>query len=367
MLDLHLNFYINIDLIIMNFNNKNIEFISDNTYRFERLVRCQNDYYYSTIIVYYCNIPFATISHENLKDKYNSQIKVVNRQLYINGFSSILIQLLHHMRIDSYSVARMEISINTNMDLVSKFYSYFKTDKRIELLKIKTGYYDMSITNCTDRTRNINHHNDTIYLKKKGRAVATRIENKSNEVAIKIIRDKKDKTYVLQSYSNVLDISKPVYRMEQTIDFKKLRNETARHCYAQLGNPFICIGKQEYNRLSPYKKRQYQLVESKLPKVFDLTLLEDRDFLLSFFVEFSVFDYSRLLGNVKPKLLTIHNLTPMHTVTIPTTTTHYDGLLVTKKTKKVKKDIFDETGVDLYTLDFVEEIKKKGIPIDFFS
>ena len=367
MLDLALQFYINIDLILLNFNNKNIEFKSNNLFRFETLNRCQNGYYNSTILVYYLNIPFATISHENLNDRYNSQIKVVNRQLYIHGFSSILIHLLSHMEIDTYSVARFENSINTNLDLVSKFYSYFKTDKRIGLLNIKEGYYDMSITNCKDRVRNINHNLDSVYLKRKGKAVSTRIENKTNEVAIKIIRDKKDKSYIIQSYSNVLDIAKPIYRIEQSIDFKKLRNETARHCYSKLGNPFVCIGKREYNTLSPYMKRQYQLVESKLPKTFDLSLLEDRDFLLSFFVQFSVFDYTRLLGNVKPKLLTIHNLKPMHTVSVATTTYNYDGLVVSKKTKRVNKDIFDETGIDLYSVEFVQEIKKKSIPIDFFN
>ena len=358
-------FFINIDKISINFNNQNIRFLNNDIFQFE-FVKPQNGFYHHTILVYYKKYPFGSISHKNLKNAHNSQFRINNRQLYINGFSTITIDLFKYLEITDYSLSTFENSINTNIDLVKKFYSFCKSVSNMEKLAIKKGYFNMIISNCKDRVLNINKNHDTIILKKKGKAVEVRIENKTNEVQVKIQRGEIDKSYILESYSTVLDTTKDVYRMEQTINFHKLRRETHRHCYAKLGNPFMAISKKEYNKLSPYLQRQYQLVDSQLPKCFDLHLLEDRDFLFSFFTEFSIFDFTKILGKIKPKLLTIHNLKPMRSITETKTTTHYSGDQVLKITKKRRIDIFNESLIDL-NHEPIDVPEKNSIPIDFFT
>ncbi|GGF15814.1 hypothetical protein [Flavobacterium limi] len=237
----------------------------------------------------------------------------------------------------------------------------------MEKLAIKKGYYEMIVSNCKDRVLNKNKKHDTIILKKKGKAVEMRIENKTNEVKVKILRGETDKTYIIESYENVLNTDQDIYRIEQTINFSKLRRETHRHCYVKLGNPFISIPKKEYKKLSPYMQNKFKLVDSQLPKCFDLHLLEDRDFLFSFFAEYKIFDYTQILGKVKPKLLTIHNLKPMKTIASKKTTTQYevDGT-VKRNTKKIYTNIFDENPIDLHT-EPLNVPEKKIIPIDFFT
>lgn len=154
--------------------------------------------------------------------------------------------------------------------------------------------------------------------------------------------------------------------MEQTINFGRLRRETHRHCYVKLGNPFITITKKEYRNLSPYLKSTFKLVDSQLPKCFELHLLEDRNFLLAFFDQFKIFDYTQIIGKVKPKLLTIYNLKPMRTIVSTKTTTHYMDSGVKKNVKKIYTDIFDENLIDLYSEPMAIP-EKKVIPIDFFS
>lgn len=359
------SFFINIDKISINFNNQNIQFLNNDSFQFE-FVKPQNGFYHHTILVYYKMYPFGTISHKNLKNAHNSQFKINNRQLYIKGFSAITIDLFQYLGITDYSLSAFENSINTNIDLVTKFYTFCKSVAKMEKLAIKKGYSDMIISNCKDRVLNINKNHDTIILKKKGKAVETRIENKTNEVQVKKLRGEVDKTYIIESYSTVLNTNQDIYRIEQTINFHKLRRETHRHCYAKLGNPFIAISKKEYNKLSPYMKNQYKLVDSQLPKCFDLHLLEDRDFLFSFFAEFKIFDFTKILGKVKPKLLTIYNVKPMHRITETKTTTHYDNGEVSRIVKTTYTDIFDESPIDLHQEALVIP-DKKIIPIDFFT
>ncbi len=358
-------FFINIDKISINFNNQNIQFLDNDLFQFE-FIKPQNGFYHHTILVYYKMYPFGSISHKNLKNAHNSQFRINNRQLYIKGFSAITIDLFKYLDINDYSLSTFENSINTNIDLVTKFYSFCKSQAKMEKLSIKKGYADMIISNCMDRVLNINKNHDTIILKKKGKAVETRIENKTNEVTVKKLRGEIDKTYILESYSTVLDTNQDIYRIEQTINFHKLRRETHRHCYAKLGNPFIAISKTQYNKLSPYMKNQYKLVDSQLPKFFDLHLLEDRDFLFSFFAEFKIFDFTKILGKVKPKLLTIYNLKPMHRITATKTTTHYDGNEVIKIVTKTHTNIFDENLIDLYQ-EHIDVPEKRITSIDFFT
>lgn len=358
-------FFINIDKILLKFNNQNSNFLDNEIFQFQ-FVRPQNKFYDSTILVFYKNYPFGSISHKKLKNAHQSQLQINNRQLYIKGFSAIIIELFEYLNVTDYSLSHFENSINTNINLVNKFYSFCKSDEKMKKLAIKEGYYDMSISNCRNRVLNINKKHDTVILKKKGKAVETRIENKTNEVQVKKLRGEVDKTYILQSYSTVLDTTKDIYRIEQTINFHKLRRETHRHCYAKLGNPFMAISKKEYNKLSLYLKRQYQLVDSKLPKCFDLHLLEDRDFLFSFFTEFSVFDFTKIIGKIKPKLLTIRNFKPMRTITATKTTIHYDGDKIIKNVKKTRSDIFNEDPIDLYQ-EPIDVIEKRITSIDFFT
>ena len=358
-------FFINIDKIIFNFNNQAIEYFDNEIFKFE-FVKPQNGFYHSTILVYYKNSPFGSISHKNVKNAHNSQFRINNRQLYISGFSSVTLELFEYLKITDYSLSTFENSINTNIDLVTKFYSFCSSVAKMEKLSIKKGYNDMIISNCKDRVLNTNKNNDTIILKKKGKALEIRIENKTNEVKVKKLRGEIDKTYIIDSYSTVLDITQDIYRMEQTINFHKLRRETHRHCYAKLGNPFVAIPKKEYDKLSPYLKRQYKLVDSQLPKCFDLHLLEDRDFLLSFFAEFKIFDFTQILGKVKPKLLTLYNLRPMKRITETITYIQYGGDEVLKTVKKKHLDIFEENPIDLYQ-EPIDVPEKKFIPIDFFT
>ena len=359
------SFFINIDKISINFNNQNIQFLNNELFQFE-FIKPQNGFYHYTILVYYKKYPFGSISHKNLKNAHNSQFKINNRQLYIKGFSAIIIELFEYLKITDYSLSTFENSINTNIDLVTKFYSFCSSVIKMEKLSIKKGYSDMIISNCKDRVSNTNKNLDTIILKKKGKAVEIRIENKTNEVKVKKLNGEIDKTYILESYSTVLDTTKDIYRIEQTINFSKLRRETHRHCYVKLGNPFMSITKKEYNKLSPYKKNQYKLVDSQLPKCFDLNLLEDRDFLFSFFAEFKIFDFTKILGKVKPKLLTIYNLKPMHRITETKTSTHYNNEEVVKIVKTTYTHVFDDSPIDLYQEVLIVP-EKKIIPIDFFT
>ncbi|GGF29955.1 hypothetical protein GCM10011518_44010 [Flavobacterium limi] len=111
-----LRFFINIDKIILNFDNQNANYTDNELFRFE-FVKPYNGYYHSTILVYYKNIPFGTISHKNIKNANNSQFRVNNRQLYVKGFSLIIIDLFKYLNIKEFSLATFENSINCKFRL----------------------------------------------------------------------------------------------------------------------------------------------------------------------------------------------------------------------------------------------------------
>jgi hypothetical protein len=193
-----------------------------------------------------------------------------------------------------------------------------------------------------------------------------RIENKSVEIQTKIARKEIDKTYILNAYAPYLDATRDIYRMEMTLDFKKLRAQNHRHCYSKVGNPFETITKSEYKILSDYKKAQYHLVDSQLPKAIPLTLLRDQDFLFSFFAQYSIFNYTKIMSIKKPILLKILLLQPIAYVHHVTTITQYnvDEKKIIKYHIKSKSTV--EVEVDLNEIASPVRILPKGIDFDNF-
>jgi hypothetical protein len=223
-------------------------------------------------------------------------------------------------------MALLELAVNTNFDLVSKWYTYFNNDSRTELLEIHPNYFEHVNTTSFKRRNNTMHNHDSVYIKKKRSAIQMRIENKTVEIQTKIERKEIDKTYILDAYATYLDVNKDIFRMEMTLDFKKLRAQNHRHCYSKVANPFETITKRVFNSLSTYKQNQYHLVDSQIPKTIPLSLLLDQDFLFSFFAHYSIFNYTKVMGNVKPKLLKLSLLQPIKQVYKTSTITQYGGV-----------------------------------------
>lgn len=359
-------FYLNIDKLTFNFDNRLSIFESNKSFEFTVMPVSQSKYYHETISVIYNGTYFGCFLHRNKDNAFNSQFKITNKALYDLPYNDIIEQLFNYLHITYYSMAKLELAVNTNSDLVSKWYTYFKNDKRKELLLIKPKYYEHINTSSFNRVNNINHNEDTIYLKKKRSAIEMRIENKSVEIQTKIDRKEIDKTYILRAYSPYLDVSKDIYRMEMTIDFKKLRAQNHRHCYSKLGNPFKTIPKAVFEKLTDYKKKQYHLVDSKLPKAIPLALLRDQDFLFSFFAEYSVFDYKKIMGATKPDLLKLSLLQPLAYVITTSTITQYSDVddKVVKYHLRTKSTI--NVDVDLNLVPPLVNIKPKGLSLNDF-
>lgn len=302
------NFFINIDKLIFNFNSE-ICFKNEPTnpyFKIQSQKKRFNSLYRYSYSVYYNDVLFACINNSNFNDSTSSQLIIDNKALLTNDYIDVIKLFYTTYNITDFSLSILEIALNTNDNLLKKWYSFFKRDKEY-LLNIKKGYYEFPILHTSKSRFENNLSNDTIYIKKRGAAIEMRIENKSFEVATKINRGFRDKRYILDSYSDVLNLNTDVYRLEMIINFRLLRKASKSVVYCHNDNIYNIISVTEYNKLSDYKKRQYKAYSNQLPKTIDLDLLNDRDFLLSFFNNYSIFDYKKLILTT-PKLLKFDNV-----------------------------------------------------------
>lgn len=305
------------DKVSINFSNKTFDFRAETDFEIIPDYSPHDKTFKYSFRVYYKNKLFGYIYHENRLHTTESQFKIDNKMFYTcPNWGDLMDLFIFQYQIVRWSFSKNEICFDTNIPLLANWYNYFKINKRSGTnkssdLKIKPGHYDIAIMSSVNRANNVNHNTDTILLKKQNSAVTTRIENKSNEIAVKISRKERDKTYILDCHSTLLDLNQPIYRIEICINYPKLVSSNKSQCYSLIKNSFITINKTEYNKLSKYKKAQYHLVDKMLPKNFPFQLLQDPEFLISMFDRFVTFDYKKVLGIIRVKPLGVYIIKPV--------------------------------------------------------
>jgi hypothetical protein len=230
-----------------------------------------------------------------------SELSFDNEFLYSKNYITIIKEFLKEFNIEDWKYKSLENCYNTNIDLLGVWYSYFKKSTngktKIAQLNIKKNYYDLVVSTSTARINSESYNMDSVYIKSKNSAVNYRIENKSSEVTIKLDRGFRDKQYILNKYSRILDISTDIYRLEQSINFSELRSACKSDYYVQFdkkGKVQDVLTPKKYDNLSNDDKELFILCSKQL-KRFDLNLLDNQDFLSCLFREFRTFEIDKII------------------------------------------------------------------------
>lgn len=300
-------FYINLDKLIYNIKQESFEFTDNSDFKFLIDTTAKKNNYKEFLYVTFQDNNFGYFQLYHRDNAHYHKFSLDNTALYRKDFNIVLEQLFNYLNILDFSESKMEIAINTNRAINLEWYDYEKKDTTSKL-KIKKRYYTHSRVECKDRAKDINKHYDSIYIKKRNSGIEMRLENKSNEIIVKKQRMETDKTYILDAYKPFLDTSKDVYRLEMTLDFNIIRRTQSTQRYSLRTNPLVVISAKQFKKLSKFKQNQFVRVTAKLSAV-SFASLTDESFLYSLFCEFSVFKHKLLLGNCKPQLFPIFNLT----------------------------------------------------------
>jgi hypothetical protein len=223
--------------------------------------------------------------------------------LYTLEYNLILIDFLKIYNITDYKITDLEVCMNTNTPLTTKYYKSFKKDKIIFDNDYTTE--DTFDFGQTKQLLSKNYDSRTFYIYKKNikksfRLLELRIENKTNEIT-----DKNNyKQYILDYYKNRgLGTTTNIYRMEMTINLSKLRKTCFDTKYKDIyDNNSTFITRTIFNKLS-IDKTNYRKFKFFKKYEIDISLLSNKDYLTKLFNTFIMINYNILLTPTTTKKL----------------------------------------------------------------
>lgn len=232
----------------------------------------------------------AYLNHQMRIHPQISKIAMTSKAIYHN-WHSLLSTILTRLNInDNYRVANIEIAIDTNADLLKRYYSML--DKKQIILN--SGYVNPAyIEDANNRFTN-NTEGDTLYihkLNKKGQIVhfnKTRVEDKQNQLK------KVKKPHIVTKLSKVIDTSVPHYRLEQLVNLLDYSDATRNVIYVGIDDE---ISEHKYKQLDEYDRCSYSKGSKQIS--FDsirIGDLNDPHYLLRLFKYFAKFNLEFYLG-----------------------------------------------------------------------
>lgn len=293
---------INIDKINLLIANNDIKLIEKSNFTIEYLLPAEkklyNNDYHSTIRISHNETPFLILFHKMKSNNDFSLIYILNDRLYTNDWNIILQDFIITYKIKDYSISKLEIAINTNKIITSKYLKLFKKG----LIDFKDNY---SNQDCYDYGKTEDHltkdfSKRTYYIynknKKSIRIKELRIEDKTNE-----IRDNNNtKEYILDFYkNNGLNTTKSVYRLELTLNFTELKKIISDVRHREINNPTNIITNYKYKKLTSTEKHNYSTIKyvRDYNRSIDLLSLTNEIYLTKIFNSFVMINYDIL---VKP-------------------------------------------------------------------
>jgi hypothetical protein len=171
----------------------------------------RNDDYKNVYSIYIFNSHLGYISFNPYNHKiYKPHLicfDVENKQLYTSNFFEKLSYLLQHLNLEINNIEVLELSLDTNIDLISRFMFYYKKEDKYYFKSC--GKVDKTILHLIQRVRNT-ITNEGILIK--NRYEVLRIYDKTKEI------ETSDKRYILNYLKeHNIDIDIPVFRMEFSI------------------------------------------------------------------------------------------------------------------------------------------------------
>lgn len=291
------NYVINIDKLIIGFNNENLKIIDISDFKIIRNpINKKSKTHKENYLIQYQNKKFGYISHkDNLRPNY-SKIHILNKSLYTVNYSKILNDFLITYQITNYKISSLEICLNTNKKLVRNYYNHLSNNK----ITLKKDYKNYSFLPSENRFTNY-IKDDTIYIKKiKKTPIQMRIENKTKE-----IKQSSKKDYILNYYLiNNLNTIKDIYRLELTINLTEMRNKTRLYKYQNKIIHSDIITPHQYNNLNTSSKLNYNYICLKNDYDIDILTLENPIYLIKLFNTFSLFNHQKLIKlNTNDKMI----------------------------------------------------------------
>lgn len=300
------NYIINVDRLQITFNNHHIKLIDKSDYKIEYILPTDKQIYSYlsnyTIRVYYKNIPFLIILHQ-LKSNFNySSIKILNDRLYIKNWDFVVETFLNTYKITDWNYSQLEIAINTNKVITTKYLNLYKKDKinfKDNHSNISPREFSRKDIGDTDDHKTNDFSKRTFYIYKKNkrkdeREKELRIEDKTNEVRSKSNK----KQYILDYYyRNGLDSTKNIYRVELILNIKLLKKVPSNIKHRELKNSTNIITNYRYKQLNKAEKQNYSTIKyvrdykSSIP----LSSLTDEVYLTKLFNTFVMIDYDTLI------------------------------------------------------------------------
>ena len=296
------NYVINIDKLIISFNNENLKIIDISHFKIIRNpINKKSKTHKENYLIQYQNKDFGYISHkDNLRPDY-SKIHILNKSLYTLNYSKILNDFLITYQITNYKISSLEICLNTNKKLIRNYYNHLSNNKII----LKKDYKNYSFLPSENRFTNY-IKDDTIYIKKiKNTPIQMRIENKTKE-----IKQSSKKDYILNYYLiNNLDTTKDIYRLEITLNLTEMRNKTRLYKYQNKYIDSDILTPHQYNNINTSSKLNYNYICLKNDYDIDILTLENPIYLMKLFNTFSVFNYKKLIKSITDDKIIFENKT----------------------------------------------------------
>lgn len=291
------NYVINIDKLIISFNNENLKIIDISDFKIIRkTINKKSKTHKENYLIQYQNKDFGYISHkDNLRPDY-SKIHILNKSLYTLNYSKILNDFLITYQIKNYKISSLEICLNTNKKLIRNYYNHLSNNK----ITLKKDYKNYSFLPSENRFSGY-IKDDTIYIKKiKKTPIQMRIENKTKE-----IKQSSKKDYILNYYyKNNLDIIKDIYRLEITLNLTEMRNKTRLYKYQNKNIHSDILTPHQYNNLNTSSKLNYNYICLKNDYDINILTLENPIYLMKLFNTFSLFNHQKLIKlNTNDKII----------------------------------------------------------------
>ncbi|MGY3090240.1 hypothetical protein ACVWYF_003295 [Hymenobacter sp. UYAg731] len=204
-------------------------------------VQCIDRNYHLCYTVTINKLQFGTLLMNRTKLYENEndlvKLKVDNSVLYTD-FLPLLNKVLSAFRFEINNITRLEIALDTNTNLLSNFYHYFR-DETNYFLKGGVKKLD-SITKFAKEYRN-GDETPTLYIGKSDKKL--KIYNKSLE----ILETGNHKDYITTFHAaNGLDITADVYRMEIALTNTALKRYITQYRHNQTGK---VITQYQYEKL----------------------------------------------------------------------------------------------------------------------
>lgn len=294
---------INIDKLQLSYKNDTIKIINKNDFIAEYMLQNDKLYsnnYHSSIRIYYKDIHYFTI-YNKLKSCINhSSIKVLNERLYTKNWNAILTLFLKTYKIIDYNYSNIEICINTNDILTTKYINNFKNNK-IRFNEKSYNHYDCKDFGQTIDfiTKDFSKRTFYIYNTKKKLKVL-RIENKTNE-----IETSSKKNYILDYYkANGLNITKDIYRLELSLKINDIKDIISTKKYKHTTSN-DAISSRQFKKLDKLERLNYSVINyvRDYKKSIDIQSLTDELFLTKLFNSFVMINYSILIKTATNKKL----------------------------------------------------------------